>query len=231
MSVEAPLMSCARGRGPAAVRAGRRSISVALLVSVLAGCTGGDGRTVHTEDEGPLSASQGEGLQALYAPGDPRREDDSTPDDVPWQVSFGANVLCVLEPGVSQIVLDDVHMRENPDVPPSDVELFLRTDHGDDVPFYSMPGHPNGPSPIPGTFTETITGTKITQACDEAFPEAEGLTELIIVVTAHADGAHIEGMTIDYTADSKPYALELQWGMILCGDLTDEYTMDEDHCG
>jgi hypothetical protein len=195
----------------------------AVLAVMLTGCAS-DGRTTHAEGEGPLSASSKIGGQTLLAPGDPRvpwevDEPYADPDHVPWQASFGANLLCVHDPDVTRIQLEAVRWTGPPTAAPLEVATYLRT--GQIEPNYGGHGNAFGPTPWPGSWHDDDTAYEITQSCKDTVPGSE-LTELVLVVTAGSAGAHIEETMIDYVAGGQPYTLVIKWQMVLFGEQVED---------
>lgn len=209
----------------------RRVALVLLTCMVLASCSPA-GRVEHVEGEGPLSATRGGGGQALYAPGDPRMESPE-PTGQPWQASFGSSILCNHDPDAGRIVLEAADVLASSEAPPVTAEWYVRVfDRGEgSPPIDSRRGNPFGPTPWPGDIDDAIAGTEVDQSCPETLGEDARLTELILVLTADADGAWVKGATIDYTVDGRPYTLRIEWQWILCGELTtDELLGQEWYC-
>jgi hypothetical protein len=210
----------------AACTIARRICAAITLAVLLCGCAAG-GRTVHGDGDGPLSANKGGGGQALYAPGDPRREDGSDSSEVPWQASFGS-VLCLDTPDVATITLEEVRV-DTSAAPPVNAEWYTRRFNTLDSPMIgSDSGSAVGPTPWPGAISD-VAHTDIVQSCDQVrdAPDVE-LTELVLVVTADQRGAHIDGAMVDYTADGRPYTLEITWSWILCGEMTTDELLGEE---
>lgn len=212
------------------------SAAIALsCAALLAGCSGNPtGREHHFDGEGPLSASSGEGGFAAEAVESGTR-----------YFSFGAHLLCVHENG-AEIALQRVTYQAK--VEPLEVEFWLRTVNGDEVvmdgdevaspyvPFYSANGRPpdydGEREEYAGAHTRDVAGTRITQPCDEMQKVNTGFTELILTMQVDKRGAHIPGMTIEYEANGKQYALDTRWRMIACGTAVipgedDEYCRGE----
>jgi hypothetical protein len=224
--------ACATGRAP-------RAAGVALVAaSLLAACTASpaepSGRTSHTEEEGPLSASIGVGGNSLMAP-----------DATTWTGTFGGFVLCSQEPETN---IELQRIRHRSSVTPVKVVPTIRTTEPDSLrplkpgqrqeflPTYAALGSPpEFAEPyvevqVPGEYSTAVLGRRVEETCEETAAlehqlsagkvPSRPLNELMFAVTAGARGAKIEQVSIDYLADGRPMTLQLHWTMVSCGSAT-----------
>lgn len=223
-------------RGRAAAPRAAAAAAGALLV--LTGCAGAAdapttpiGKAGDRSTSGPLSATLDGGGNAVLAP-----------PVTPWKVSFGHFVLCSTRPGaaitVENVTLDDV------EVAPRKVDMFVRTVSPSDFPssgpiptrlqpLYSIRGSAPHFSEAyadlraAGSYRGSVAGTRVTQACEDAVERVNGYQELLFTFAVGEEGARVDALTIDYSADGRPYRLPVRWTMVACGTAT----TGPDSCG
>lgn len=206
-------------------RHGRPVLSVprSVVASVLAGLTAcGGGPVQHTGADGPLAVigSGGGGGASVYPPG-----------VEPWRASFGFNLLCRKTDG--EIVLRGVRWQAR--VEARNVTPMLRSLVDSEVtdgflkesqaPFYSASGSPpdwsepysDKPVGTAGEYTSEIAGAKVDRACAQPRDPAAGYTDLVLVVEAGREGAHLDRYFVDYTVDGDDRTLRVDQTVILCG--------------
>lgn len=179
-------------------------------------------RVIHDEGDGPLSASMGRGGNSLDAPKGRSQ----------WAATFGAAILC--STSGEQITLERVRY----DTDPGSLELntVLRVvsplqerppgSHNwapisgivgalDESPAGGIALRPERPSDsAPGEFID-LAGSKITQPCGQT-PDL-GFTEMLTGMRVDADGAAINGFTIEYRVADTEYGLKVDWSYVACG--------------
>lgn len=194
----------------------RAVISLALVVAISAGGCSRDATVHHSEGGGPLSALVGEGTLTARAV------------TTPTWFAKGAFTLCDKDGG-SDIVITGVRTRTSGramgvryslrTVEESAVEMQSPTEPSSEyVPIQGSTGlPPDLEDPVAGEFTSDISGTRITQVCDDLQRPRHGFTELIFLMKTDSRGARLEQEYIDYTAGGKDYTLETREVVIVCG--------------
>ena len=172
------------------------------------------------DGDGPLSATSGEGSISMWEPPDV---------EYPWYGTFGAFILCA-QNQADRIELERVTWRAAADAAPVELTPWLRSVNRQTEPttpaygVSGLPWEPGDMEPLPGSYTDEISGVEITQSCSdlkegydvetESQPE---FTELMLVVKSAEEGAHIERTYVDYLANGKPHRLTIRWEMVTCG--------------
>ncbi|WP_109507748.1 hypothetical protein [Nocardioides speluncae] len=200
-------------------------MTVALL---LVSACGPDEREQRRDDDGPLT-TDGPMIGGGVVP---------APGPVPWVSTYGAFLLCARDK--SEIDLERVRLA--PSVKPIAVRARIRTVEKSliashpakdellplggwvgEPPAWNEPYAEHAPT-LAGTFSD-LKGYRVAQRCSDA-PEGqepshkEGFTELLLTIESGAKGAASPRFFIDYIADGRPYSLEIDWEMVLCGTAT-----------
>lgn len=188
--------------------------SLVLLASCTSGPEHRDAVRHHADGKGILSVrTDGGGGSWGMAP--PRRGNDR------WSGSFGLYLLCTT--GGQTARLDDVTWTSSAE--PLEVEVFVRriparedrTAGKDYSPIGMLRGTPETQPEWGGTFVD-YRGQEIAERCPEGRPDVDGpREELVIALTSGPEGAALDDFTVAYTANGRPYALDVAWSMALCG--------------
>jgi hypothetical protein len=190
-----------------------------------------EGRIVHGEGDGILSASVDRGGNGLSRPPGLARTER-------WRGSFGAPLLCLKDESAGPARVERV--RYDFRVRPTGSHTWVRTvpdlsdQHpgapADWAPFSGLVGSPGAfrSAVVRGEFARFEEDLMITDPCREGAVE---FSELVTVLETRDGGAWSSGVLIDYTADGQDYTLRVPWEMVLCGARTEAFCRDAGPAG